>query len=141
MFCSKCGNQVNDTDVFCNKCGNQLRAAEARAETGAARPETPVQGAAAVSGIPQIPYVPTYLVWSILATIFCCLPGGVVAIIYSAMVSSKLSRGDYAGAVSASRNAKIWCWVSFVVGIVVQILFFFFFAAMLQKALQQGKYV
>lgn len=23
-YCSKCGNQINDTALFCNKCGNKL---------------------------------------------------------------------------------------------------------------------
>ena len=38
------------------------------------------------------------LVWSILVTLFCCLPFGVVAIIKSAEVNSKWNAGDVAGA-------------------------------------------
>ena len=38
------------------------------------------------------------LVWSILVTIFCCLPFGIVAIIKSAEVNSKWAAGDRAGA-------------------------------------------
>lgn len=25
MYCSKCGNKVDDTDVFCNKCGARVQ--------------------------------------------------------------------------------------------------------------------
>jgi hypothetical protein len=57
-------------------------------------------------------------VFAILATVFCCLPTGIVSIIYAAQVNGKLQAGDYAGAQEASRNAKTWCWVSFGLGMV-----------------------
>jgi len=61
--------------------------------------------------------VPNYLVFAILTTVFCCLPTGIPAIIFAAQVNGKLLAGDYAGAQAASNNAKIWCWVSFGVGL------------------------
>ena len=60
---------------------------------------------------------PNYLVPSILVTLCCCLIGGIVAIVYAAQVNSKWSAGDYAGARAASANAKMWCWLSFGIGI------------------------
>jgi len=66
--------------------------------------------------------VPNYLVQAILATLFCCLPFGVVSIVYAAQVNGKLSAGDYAGAVSASNNARTWAWVSVIAGVVVVVL-------------------
>ncbi|MFT3807698.1 MAG: CD225/dispanin family protein [Arenimonas sp.] len=68
--------------------------------------------------------VPNYLVWSILATLCCCVPGGIVAIVYSSQVNTKLAVGDLAGAIEASNNAKLWCWVSLGVGLVVGVLYF-----------------
>lgn len=62
--------------------------------------------------------VPNYLVQSILVTVFCCLPIGIVAIVFAAQVNGKLQSGDYAGAVSASKNAKLWCWIAFGIGLV-----------------------
>jgi len=63
--------------------------------------------------------VPNYLVWAILITIaslcLCCIVGtipGVVAIVFATQVNSKLSAGDRAGAEQASRNAKLWCWIT-----------------------------
>ena len=67
--------------------------------------------------------VPTYLAQSILCTLFCCLPAGVVAIVYAAQVGGKLSSGDYAGALAASKNAKTWTWVSFGVGLAVIVIY------------------
>jgi flagellar biosynthesis/type III secretory pathway M-ring protein FliF/YscJ len=56
--------------------------------------------------------IPTYLPQAILTTLFCCLPFGIVAIVYAAQVSSKQQMGDYEGAMQASNNAKLWCWLS-----------------------------
>ena len=61
--------------------------------------------------------VRNYLVPSILATLFCCLPGGIAAIVFSAQANSKLKVGDVAGAADASRKARLWLIVSVVVGL------------------------
>ena len=66
----------------------------------------------------QTPYVPNYLVQAILVTLFCCLPFGIVAIVFAAQVNGKLAAGDYQGAVYASNQAKLWCWVGFGLGLV-----------------------
>lgn len=58
-----------------------------------------------------------YLVWSILATLCCCVPTGIAAIVYAAQVDSKWATGDYAGATKASENAKLWSIVSLILGI------------------------
>ena len=76
--------------------------------------------------VPIQPHVPNYLVQSILATLCCCLPFGVVAIIYAAQVNSKLSAGDTAGAMAASRNARLWCWISLATGLVFTVIYFAF---------------
>ncbi|MBD5236421.1 MAG: CD225/dispanin family protein [Bacteroidales bacterium] len=61
---------------------------------------------------------PTYLLWSVLALIFCCMPTAIVAIIYSAQVSSKFYNKDYAGAKRASERAQMWIIASIVIGVV-----------------------
>ena len=72
---------------------------------------------------PQLP-PPNYLVWAILTTILCCLPFGIISIIFAAQVNSKWIAGDYEGARNSSRNAKIWAWVAFGFGIVSAITVF-----------------
>ena len=93
MFCPKCGTQNDDSYANCTKCGTMLQAASSP-------PTEPVQ------------HVPNYLVQAILVTAFCCMPFGIVSIVYAAHVNGKLQAGDYAGALAASRSAKTWCWVS-----------------------------
>jgi len=67
------------------------------------------------------PDVPSYLVWSILTTLCCCLPTGIVAIVYSAQVSNKLDKGDVAGAQRASTLARNWCIASAVLGLICNV--------------------
>ncbi len=68
-----------------------------------------------------------YLVWAILSTIFCCLPLGIVSIIYSSKVDSQYNAGDYLGAQDSADKAKkfaMWGAIASVICIVLYILFF-----------------
>ncbi len=73
-----------------------------------------------------------YLVWAILCTILCCLPLGIVSIVYSTKVSGLWVQGRYAEAQAAADNAKKWAIIGAVVGAVAYligvVLWFFFFA-------------
>ena len=69
------------------------------------------------TSIPQGP-IKSYLAHAILVTLFCCIPFGIPAIVYAAQVNSKIAVGDYQGAKTSSDNAKTWCIVSLLVGIV-----------------------
>ncbi len=63
----------------------------------------------------------TYLLESILATIFCCLPFGIAGIVNAAKVDSRWDNGDFEGARRASIEAKKWTTWSFYAGLVVGI--------------------
>jgi hypothetical protein len=65
----------------------------------------------------QNPCPKTWLVESILATILCCLPFGIVGIVYAAKVESRYNAGMYAEAQEASNNAKMWTLISAGVGL------------------------
>jgi RsiW-degrading membrane proteinase PrsW (M82 family) len=73
-----------------------------------------------------------YLVWAILSTVLCCIPFGIVSIVYSSRVSGLWSSGRYKEAQEAATNAKKWAIISAIVGGVVAvisvILWFVFFA-------------
>nr|MBD5377304.1 DUF4339 domain-containing protein [Bacteroides sp.] len=60
-----------------------------------------------------------YLAWSIIVTLLCCLPLGIVAIIKSAAVNPAYDRGAYEEAYRASTSAKNWIITSAVIGVVV----------------------
>ena len=67
----------------------------------------------------------TWLVQSIIATICCCLPFGIVGIVNATKVESYYMRGDYANAIRCSENAKkwtIWAVVSAVIIVVLSLL-------------------
>ena len=97
MYCRKCGTQNDDNAFKCVGCGEILQQ---------------IQQAGA-----PVPRVPNYLVQAILVTLFCCVPFGIVSIVYAAQVNGKLQAGDYAGAVEVSKKARTWCWVSFGIGL------------------------
>lgn len=63
------------------------------------------------------------LVWAILATVFCCLPFGIVSIVYAAKVDSEWALGHYDEAEAAARTARTWAIVSIVVPLVVLFLY------------------
>ncbi|MDE5886954.1 MAG: CD225/dispanin family protein [Muribaculaceae bacterium] len=66
---------------------------------------------------------PSYLVWSVVITVLCCMIPGIVAIIYSSQVSTKYYSGDIEGAKRSSENAQIWIIVSFVLGVLSSTLY------------------
>lgn len=81
-----------------------------------AAPISPVSAPGAIGGMQ--PNVPNYLWQAIVATVCCCPPLGIPAIVFAAQVNTKLATGDFQGAMEASRKAKIWSWVSFGAGLV-----------------------
>ena len=68
--------------------------------------------------------IPTYLWQSIVCLILCCLPLAIPGIVFATKVDPAIARGDIAAAKEASAKAKMWCWISFGVGIVANILIF-----------------
>lgn len=68
------------------------------------------------------PFLPkSYLLESILVTLFCCLPLGIVGIVYASSVEDKYYRGDYFGAERASREARKFMRWGLFIGIVVNV--------------------
>ncbi len=54
--------------------------------------------------------VPNYLVPAIISAI-CCFPLGIISIVFAAQVNGKVQTGDIAGAMQASKMAKILSYV------------------------------
>lgn len=76
------------------------------------------------------PQPKNWLVESILVTLFCCLPLGIVGIVNAANVNSRYGVGDYAGAQAASAAAGKYTKIGFFVGIAVYVLYVIFFVVM-----------
>ena len=69
------------------------------------------------------PQIPNHLVWAILSTLFCCLPLGIVSIVFAAQVNGKVAAGDIAGAREASDKAKKFAMWAAIAGVVVMVLY------------------
>jgi len=55
--------------------------------------------------------------WAIATLILCFWPTGIVAVVYASKVGNRLALGDVLGAQEASRKAKMWCWITFGIGV------------------------
>ena len=97
MFCAKCGATINEKAVACPKCGVPVAGKKATAAEPAAKATT--AGPATVKN---------HMVGAILTTLFCCLIGGIISIVYASKVNTKLAQGDIAGAQAASKVAMRW---------------------------------
>jgi hypothetical protein len=72
------------------------------------------------AGQPYPACPPTNMVWAIISTLLCCVPLGIVAIIYSNKVSKKYYEGDLAAAEHYSEVSAWWCIGTIVGGIALQ---------------------
>lgn len=122
MYCPKCGTQAEEQAPVCMKCGEALQ---------------PIPQTGAV-----LQKIPNYLAQSILVTLFCCILLGIPAIVFAAQVNGKIQAGDITGAKESSRKAKLWCWWSFGVGLLVGVLQIFrvFAVAAAAAASKSGHY-
>jgi hypothetical protein len=69
-----------------------------------------------------VPNIPSYIGWAIATLILCFWPTGIVAVVYASKVGNRLAVGDIAGAQEASRKAKMWCWITFGIGIILFVI-------------------
>ena len=76
------------------------------------------------NGMPQKPvnWVP-YLVLSIISTLCCCLPFGVVGIVFSAKINSAMLAGNLEEAQNNAKMARIWIIVSFAIGLLTWLIY------------------
>lgn len=112
MFCKNCGTQVPEGTRFCPSCGCSLTE-DSVADRGAS-PRPTVQK----PGRPT-----TYLALSIIITILCCLPFGIVGIVYASKTDSCYSKGFIDDAWTNSRKARNWCIAGLVAGLIWWIVY------------------
>ena len=62
--------------------------------------------------------IDSYLWQSIVVTLLCCLPLGVVGIVFAAKVDGLVAAGDIAGAQAAAANAKKFTMIGFIAGLI-----------------------
>jgi Interferon-induced transmembrane protein/GYF domain 2/Prokaryotic RING finger family 1 len=65
---------------------------------------------------------PSYMLSAILVTLLCCLPFGIVSIVYASQVDSRFNLGDYAGAQASSNSARNWYHAAMISGVIITAL-------------------
>lgn len=71
---------------------------------------------------PAMPKPSSNLALAIVATVLCCLPLGIVSIVYAAKVDGHWYAGRHAEAFEASRKARSWAIASIVSVLVIAVL-------------------
>lgn len=125
MICPNCSTTNLDNATICVNCGRPLTPVGSGSSQQTYTPPPPAvprPSFTPASPVPTGPAVPNYLVQSILVTLCCCLPLGIVALVFSTQVNSKLAAGDVAGAMAASKNAKMWCLIAVALGVVSMVI-------------------
>jgi hypothetical protein len=143
--CPNCGTSNLDNASICVNCGRPL--------AGGAPPPPPPPTAQATYTPPPpsapprfetphaapVQQIPNYLWQSIVVTLCCCLPLGIVAIIFAAQVNDKLRRGDIGGAMEASKKAKMFCLIAFGLGLVVIAIYAIFGGAAIMQGIREAQ--
>lgn len=80
----------------------------------------------------------SYLALAIISTVLCCIPAGIVSIVYATKVNDAYLNGDYAGAQRASNNAKTWGLVAVGIALVGWVLYVVFFGMAFLGAFVSG---
>ena len=106
MFCKQCGAQVPDGASFCTQCGYPQGDQQPNLTTAA----PPVDLIANPQSLND------YLVQNVLSTFCCCLPAGVVGIVFSINAGSARDRGDWTAAQKNARYAKYCFWAALLLG-------------------------
>lgn len=91
-----------------------------RQEPQPTQPQYAPQQPYAPQGALSEPCPPTNLIWAIISTVLCCIPTGIVAIIYALKVTNKYREGDIEGAKRASEVGAWWCIATIILGIIIQ---------------------
>ena len=137
MVCQRCGYDVPPGAAVCQNCGSAVAAPnypppgqQVGYPPPGQQPGYPPPPPGQQPGYPpqgqyrnyqQMNYrgnVNSYIPQAILLMIFCCLPFGIVSLVYSCRVNSLLERNDYEGAKHASLMSRIWAWVALGSGFV-----------------------
>ena len=140
MFCTECGAEINNNAVICPMCGVPVAgrgAAPAAPQANYAAPQANYAAPQANYAAPRANYaapvntvvVPNHMVGAILTTLFCCVSGGIIAIVYASQVNTKLAQGDIAGAQAASRTANGWIIANVIFGLIIPVFYAIVIAA------------
>lgn len=105
MFCKECGSAIDENTKFCPDCG-----------VNRVLPKTAEN-------------IDSGLVLAIITTVLCCIPFGIVAIVYAAKVNDLVTRGRIAEAREAAAQSQKWSIIGIVSSLILIVLKVVFFAS------------
>lgn len=120
------GSIRSETLIWAPHLGSEWRRADTieglfeSQAAGSAPPPLPVARVAHVRKINN------HLGFAIAMTVLCCLPTGIVAILYATSVEGLAAQGKIAAARRAANKAKTWAWISMPVGLVLGLAYVIF---------------
>lgn len=85
-------------------------------------------------------YVNNHLLLAILTTLFCCIPFGIVSIVYAVQSNSAMMMGDTYMAQLKADKAKFWGLLALIIGLILNVFIFFLtgMSAVVNIAAQNG---
>lgn len=93
MYCTQCGAARDSGAMACPSCGHPV-------------PQFPLP-----------PPVSNHLGFAVFVTLCCCLPVGIISLVFAAQVNTKLAAGDIAGAQRSSQSARTWAVIALIAGL------------------------
>jgi hypothetical protein len=151
--CPYCGKPNEETAGTCRHCGHDLSssrgqwqgpewqsgkrtASDIRAANEEWDPARRFSKPRSMSGYAPPANHPSYLAWAV-SCLFLFFPTAIVAILLGLKVRERLAKGQGDRAFRYSQMAKIWCFISSVLGVAVYVGVFFL---ILRYVRQQSPY-
>jgi hypothetical protein len=89
---------------------------------------------------PAMPKPGSNMILAVLTTVCCCLPLGIVGIVYASKVDGLYFAGDYAGALAAAKSARTWSVIGIVASFVISLIYLLIYGAAIFAAIKGADY-
>lgn len=121
LTCHDCGGKVSSDAATCPHCGAPVKPAPVSQPPHVVNNSNnaPAAGSTTAEIKPN-----SWLIWAILSTLLCCLPLGIVGIVYASKVDSAWYAGRYDEARAAADKAKTFTFLSAGLALALYVIYF-----------------
>ncbi|MBE6899048.1 MAG: zinc-ribbon domain-containing protein [Ruminococcaceae bacterium] len=106
MFCENCGAKIPEGVYFCENCGAKAE------ETQNTSPEEYYK---ADPDYTEPLNTTKWIILGVLSSIFCCMLGGIITVVYAAKANGNVSSGDIETAKENFKTAKQWFLATMII--------------------------